>query len=114
MLLMLHHLSNRWVVLVVAELWRRPLRFNQLRRAVGGISQKMLSQTVRALERDGLVSRTVTPTVPITVEYAITPLGESFAETMDALRVWSAAHSNEVAAARAAFDERSEVVSPGR
>lgn len=86
MLLLLDRVANKWAVLVVAVLWKGPLRFNELKRAVGGISQKMLSQTVRGLERDGLISRAVTPTVPVTVEYAITPVGETLARTMDALQ----------------------------
>lgn len=93
-------------MLVMGALNVGPLRFNALGRAVGGISQKMLSQTVRALERDGLVARTVSPTVPVTVEYAVTPLGKTLAETVEALRIWSADHIDEVMAARAVFDAR--------
>jgi DNA-binding HxlR family transcriptional regulator len=104
MLLLLDRIANKWAVLVVAALWKQPLRFNELKRAVGGV--KMLSQTVRSLERDGLISRTVTPTVPVTVEYAITPLGKTLARTMDALRIWSAEHIAGVVAARGAFDAR--------
>jgi len=63
MLLVLDRVANKWAVLVVATLWKRPMRFNELRRTVGGVSQKMLAQTVRGLERDGLISRTATPTV---------------------------------------------------
>jgi DNA-binding HxlR family transcriptional regulator len=106
MLLVLDRIANKWAVLVVAALWKSPLRFNELRRVVGGVSQKMLSQTVRGLERDGLISRKVTPTVPVTVEYSITALGKTLAITMDALRVWSADHLAEVVEARAAFDAR--------
>jgi DNA-binding HxlR family transcriptional regulator len=108
MLILLDGLANKWAVLVVATLWKGPLRFNELRRTVGGVSQKMLSKTVRGLERDGLISRTVTPTVPVTVEYAITPLGETLARTMDALRICSADHIAEVVGARSAFDARAD------
>ncbi|MDR3513742.1 MAG: helix-turn-helix domain-containing protein [Caulobacteraceae bacterium] len=104
MLLVLDRIANKWAVLVMAAVWKQPLRFNELRRTVGGVSQKMLSQTVKALERDGLISRKVTPTVPVSVEYSITDLGRTLAMTMDALRVWSANHIAEVLAARAAFD----------
>jgi DNA-binding HxlR family transcriptional regulator len=107
-LLVLDRLANKWAVLVMAALWRTPLRFNELKRTVGGVSQKMLSQTLRGLERDGLISRTATPTVPVTVEYAITPLGETLARTMDALRIWSADHIAEVVGARTAFDARAK------
>jgi len=108
MLLLLDRVANKWPVLVVAALWKKPLRFNELKRTIGGVSQKMLSQTVRGLERDGLISRTVTPTVPVTVEYAITPLGETLARTMDALRIWSADHIGEVVTAREVFDARAQ------
>ncbi len=111
MLLILDRIANTWAVLVVAALWKQPLRFNELRRTVGGVSQKMLSQTVKGLERDGLISRKVTPTVPITVEYSITELGRTLAIAMDALRVWSADHIAEVVAARADFDARSSDLS---
>lgn len=104
MLLVLERIANKWAVLVVATLWKQPLRFNELRRTIGGVSQKVLSQTLKGLERDGLISRKVTPTVPITVEYSITKLGETLAATVDPLRLWSADHIDEVFAARAAFD----------
>ncbi|MCA8897227.1 MAG: helix-turn-helix domain-containing protein [Hyphomonas sp.] len=106
MILLLDRVANKWAVLIVAALWKRPLRFNALRRTVGGISQKMLSQTLKGLERDGLVSRTVTPSTPVTVEYAITELGKTLAIVMDELRVWSADHIDDVIAAREAYDKR--------
>jgi DNA-binding HxlR family transcriptional regulator len=108
MLILLEGVANKWAVLVVATLWKGPLRFNALKRTIGGVSQKMLSKTVRGLERDGLISRTAIATVPVTVEYAITPLSETLARTMDALRIWSADHIAEVVGARAAFDARAE------
>lgn len=108
MLLLLDRVANKWAVLVMATLWKGPLRFNGLKRTVGGISQKMLTQTLRALERDGLISRTASPTVPVTVEYAITPLGETLARTMDAVRIWSADHITEVMDARSAFDAQAD------
>ncbi|MBL8554397.1 MAG: helix-turn-helix transcriptional regulator [Phenylobacterium sp.] len=108
MLLLLDRVANKWAVLVMATLWKGPLRFNELKRTVGGISQKMLSQTLRGLERDGLISRTASPTVPVTVEYAITPLGETLARTMDAVRIWSADHIDEVLRTRAAFDAQAD------
>ncbi len=77
-----------------------------LKRTVGGVSQRMLSKTVRSLERDGLISRTAFPTVPVTVEHAITPMGETLAKTLDALRIWSADSIHEVVGARAVFDAR--------
>ena len=104
MLLLLDRLADKWTVRVMSTLCEQPMRFNALRRSVGGISQKMLSQTLRGLVRDGLVRREVTPTVPITVEYFVTPLGETLAETVHALRIWSEEHLDDVSAARAAYD----------
>lgn len=106
MLHVLQHVANPWAVLAIAALWKQSLRFNELKRTVGGISQKTLSQTLKVLERDGLISREVTPTVPITVEYSITELGRTLAMTMDHLRVWAADHSDDIVQARAAFDLR--------
>jgi len=106
MMMLLDRIADKWAVLVMAMLRRQPLRFNQLRREVGGISQKMLTQTLRGLERDGLVTRTVFPTSPVSVEYAITPLGETLADTMDALRIWSAENIDAVTDARRRFDAR--------
>jgi DNA-binding HxlR family transcriptional regulator len=81
-----------------------PVRFNRLRRTVEGISQKMLSQTLKTLERDGLVSRKAIATVPVTVEYAATPLGRSLAAPMDALRIWAETHMDEVLASQQRYD----------
>jgi len=114
MLLVLDRIANKWAVLIMAALWKRSLRFNELKRAVGGVSQKVLSQTLKTLERDGLISRKVTPTVPVTVEYSITPLGKTLAITMDALRVWSAKHINQVIKARAQYDAKFEGRGPNQ
>jgi DNA-binding HxlR family transcriptional regulator len=81
-----------------------PTRFNALRRQIGGVSQKMLSQTLKALERDGLVRRQVFPTVPVTVEYSVTPLGQTLAATLDSIRVWAEAHIAEVQKAQRRYD----------
>jgi DNA-binding HxlR family transcriptional regulator len=102
LLTVLDAMGGKWPVMVMATLWEGPHRFNALRRQVGA-SQKMLAQTLRQLERDGLVSRTVTPTVPITVEYAMTPLGETLARTIDSLRRWSDKNIGQVLAARQAW-----------
>jgi DNA-binding HxlR family transcriptional regulator len=100
-------IADRWTTLVIDLLGQGPRRFGALRRTIGGISQKMLTQTLRTLERVGLVSRRVYPTTPPSVEYALTPLGETLAEPLGALRAWSVAHIEQVLAARAAFDARS-------
>lgn len=102
--LVLDRVADKWAVLLLGLLARGPRRFNQLRREVEGLSQKMASQTLKSLERDGLVTRRAFPTVPVTVEYAITPLGETLAETVDALRLWGETHIQEVLAAQRRYD----------
>ncbi|GAA2119070.1 helix-turn-helix domain-containing protein [Kitasatospora saccharophila] len=101
-------LANKWVLYALAALRRseRPLRFNELRRLLDGITQKMLSQTLRALERDGLVHRTVYPTVPPSVEYSLTELGLEAGQLTAAIGNWSVRHARSVQAARTAYDER--------
>ena len=88
----LDRIADKWAVLVLGLLRDGPVRFNRLRRDIEGISQKMLSQTLKNLERDGLVQRTAFPTVPVTVEYALTPLGRTLTDTFDALRLWAERH----------------------
>jgi DNA-binding HxlR family transcriptional regulator len=100
----LDRVADKWTVLVLGLLIEGPIRFNRLRRAVEGISQKMLSQTLKSLERDGLVIRKAFATVPVTVEYAITPLGRTLATTLDALRVWAETHMEEVTANQQRYD----------
>jgi DNA-binding HxlR family transcriptional regulator len=102
--IVLDRIADKWTVLVLGLLSENPLRFNQLRRAIDGLTQKMLSQTLKALERDGLVSRKVTPSVPIAVEYSITPLGRTLAATIDGLRIWAQTHIRDVVAAQTRYD----------
>jgi DNA-binding HxlR family transcriptional regulator len=102
--IVLDRIADKWTVLVLGLLSANPLRFNQLRRAIDGLTQKMLSQTLKALERDGLVARKVTPTVPISVEYSITPLGRTLAATVDGLRIWAQTHIGEVVEAQTHYD----------
>jgi len=99
-------LGNKWTMLVMGALSDGPQRFGQLRRRLGGITQKMLTQTLRGLERDGLVSRTVYPTIPPRVDYAVTDLGRDVAGLLTAVRLWSEQHINDVLAAREDYDER--------
>jgi DNA-binding HxlR family transcriptional regulator len=101
-------LSSKWTLLVTGALRGGPRRFGELRRRLDGITQKMLSQTLRALERDGLVSRKVYPTVPPQVEYMLTPLGQSVVALLDPIRVWAEDHLQDIVAARAAFDARAD------
>jgi DNA-binding HxlR family transcriptional regulator len=99
-------IADRWTTLIIDLLAAGPRRFGELRRAIGGISQKMLTQTLRTLERDGLVRRTVYATTPPSVEYALTPLGRTLTEPLGALAAWSVAHIADVLAARDAADAR--------
>jgi len=92
--------------MVIALLDKRRLRFTELRREIDGVSQRMLTVTLRQLERDGLVRRTVHPVVPPRVEYELTPLGASLHETVQALVTWTDAHQREIAEARNAYDAR--------
>ena len=96
--------GDKWSMQVVMNLADGPMRFNALLRAVAGISQRMLTRTLRNLERDGLVSRTVTPSVPPRVDYALTPLGVSLREPVDALGAWAVANRESIATARERFD----------
>ena len=98
--------ADRWTTLIIDLLAAGPQRFGALRRRIGGISQKMLTQTLRTLERDGLVRRTVYATTPPSVEYALTPLGQTLTEPLGALTAWSAQHIADVLSARDAFDAR--------
>ncbi len=102
----LDRLGDAWSVLVVLRLGDGPTRFNALRRRVGAISQRMLTVTLRSLERDGLVSRRVIPTTPPQVEYALTPLGQSLSGPIESLTRWAAEHQQAVRRARAGYDAR--------
>ena len=100
----LSRVGDKWTVFVVGLLSKGPVRFNELRRTIGGISQRMLTLTLRGLERDGLVTRTVYPTIPPRVEYALTPLGCTLIEPLVALADWGAKNQAAVEKARAKFD----------
>ena len=101
----LSRIADKWTMLVVLALDDGTLRFSQLRSRVRGVTQKMLTQTLRGLERDGLVSRRVHPTVPVTVEYTLTPLGHSLGEAVAVIRGWTYSHMNEIEVARHQFDK---------
>lgn len=105
----LQRVGDKWTVLVVGKLGQGPMRFNELRHAVGGISQKMLTTTLRGLERDGFVTRTIFPTIPPRVDYALTDLGGSLLEPVGALGAWARANTGKVNAARAEFDARNAI-----
>ncbi|BBH70219.1 transcriptional regulator [Actinoplanes sp. OR16] len=103
----LDQIGSKWAVLVMGELGRHGARrFAQLRQQLEGISEKMLTQTLRTLERDGLILRTVYPEAPIRVEYELTPLGQTLRGPLKALTEWSTQHIEEVVDARKKYDER--------
>jgi DNA-binding HxlR family transcriptional regulator len=114
---LLDRISDKWVTLVLAALGEggphpreeravepRPMRYSELSRRLAGVSQKMLTQTLRSLERDGLLTRTVTPTVPVTVTYELTDLGASLHDVMRGIKGWAEAHMDEVLTNRETYD----------
>jgi len=102
----LDRIADKWSLLAIALLDRRILRFTELRRAIDGISQRMLTVTLRQLERDGLVRRTVHPVVPPRVDYELTPMGMTLHDTIQALVTWTEDNQEAIADARAEYDER--------
>src|SRR5262249_20150524 len=100
--------GDKWTVLVVSALGDGPKRFNELRRALGSISQRMLTLTLRALERDGLVTRTVFPTIPPRVDYELTKLGRSLLEPVSSLGLWARQNRSAIHDARRRFDAAQE------
>ncbi|KLL11424.1 MULTISPECIES: helix-turn-helix domain-containing protein [Protofrankia] len=104
----LDHVTSRWGVLVLTGLAAGPLRFHELRTKIEGISEKMLSQTLRTLVRDGLVERTVEPSSPPRVSYSLTPLGEGLTRPLQQLFVWIRDHAQLVSAAQDRHDTRSD------
>ena len=117
---LLDRISDKWVTLILSALGSdsshqlgsgcagepRPMRYSELLRLLAGVSQKMLTQTLRSLERDGLITRTVTPTVPVRVDYELTDLGRSLGEPIAALERWAVDHMGEVLDARDRYDAR--------
>ncbi len=108
----LDRLADKWALLILDRLQREPVRFNQLRRDIQGVSQKVLSQTLKRLERDGLLSRTAFATVPVTVEYALTDLGQSLVQTVSALAHWAEQHMDAVLLAQAKYDNDAAALPP--
>ena len=104
----LARVGDKWSVFVIMLLGNGPRRFNEIKRMVGGISQRMLTLTLRGLERDGLVTRTVFPTIPPRVDYELTDLGRGLCKPVVELGKWAYGHLTEIEAARAKFDGRNE------
>lgn len=116
----LSRIGNKWSVLIIMRLGEGPRRFNEIKRMIGGISQRMLTLTLRGLERDGMVRRTVTPSVPPRVDYALTELGRDLLTPLAALGEWAITHTACIEASRRHFDDangaqtpQDERVSPG-
>lgn len=107
----LQRIGDKWTPLVMQVLKTGPGRFSAIRSAVGGVTPKVLTQTLRTLERDGLVARTVHAQVPPRVDYALTDLGATLLEPLDAVRGWAEDHAGAILAARAAYDDRQEAAS---
>ena len=103
---LLDRIADKWVTLVLSALVDGPLRYSELAHRIAGVSQKMLTQTLRALERDGLITREVTPSVPVRVDYELTPLGESLRQRMALLKEWAEEHMPEIDEARERSDAR--------
>jgi DNA-binding HxlR family transcriptional regulator len=104
----LSRVGDKWSVMIVMLLGPGPRRFSEIRRAINGISQRMLTLTLRGLERDGLVTRTVTPTIPPRVDYELTRLGQSLRGPIDALGEWAFGNRDEIISARARFDQQAD------
>ena len=102
----LHRISDKWVTLILTALASGPLRYSELSRIIAGASPKMLTQTLRTLDRDGLVAREATLAVPVRVEYALTPLASSLMPTGNALKAWAEHHIHEIEEAQTAYDRQ--------
>lgn len=105
-------LATKWVALVMSRLMDGPCRFAELQRAIPSISPKVLTQVLRTMERDGLVTRTVTAQVPVRVDYELSPLGEDLAPLLRAIKSWSESRIGDIQEARAAYDSRSGTPEP--
>ena len=103
---MIGRIGDKWTVLVIILLRERGHRFNELKRGIGGISQRMLTLTLRNMERDGLVTRTLTPSIPPRVDYELTDIGRSLAEPVTILGDWAFRHLERINAARMLYDAR--------
>ncbi len=106
--LVLNRIADKWTVLIVGSLAQETKRFGELRREIAGISQKMLTQTLRGMERDGLVNRKIYPTIPPKVEYSLTKSGRSLIEVLEKIRVWSENNIETILTAQQKYDSMSE------
>ncbi|WP_426078807.1 winged helix-turn-helix transcriptional regulator [Janthinobacterium sp. PSPC3-1] len=104
--LLLDQITDKWSVLILTALCKQPLRFNEIKRCLDGITQKALTQSLRRLERSGILARRVIPSSQVAVEYSITPLGRTLEGPFTALFLWTINHAGDVLQAQAAFDQR--------
>lgn len=104
--LLLDQIADKWSILILATLCAKPLRFNEIRRCISGVTQKSLAQALRRLERNGILTRRVIPSSQVAVEYSVTPLGRTLEEPFKVLFDWTARHSDDVFQARSAYDAR--------
>jgi len=109
----LDRIASKWTMLVVLALSEQPRHYAELQRRVQGVTKKMLTQTLRALERDGLVERRVHRTVPVQTEYELSPLGRSLADAVSTIRTWAYDNMEDVAGARRRFDDRASITARG-
>lgn len=107
----LDRIADRWTALVILALSEKTMRYGQLQRRIDGVSQKMLTQTVRSLERDGMLVRKIHAVIPPMVEYSLTPLGRSLIKPLDAIKDWAESHLPELLAARKKSGSRTEAAS---
>lgn len=103
----LEHITNKWSILILTVLCTKPSRFNEIRRRLDGITHKALADALKRLERNGLVHREVLPTMPVGVEYRITPLGESLRQPFEALYHWALEYGPQLTAAQDEYDQKS-------
>jgi DNA-binding HxlR family transcriptional regulator len=108
--MVLGRLADKWTVLVVGQLARGTRRFGELRREIAGISPKVLTQTLRALQRDGILTRRIYASVPPRVEYTLTPLGRTLIDLVEAIRAWAETHIEAVLEAQQSFDQQTQEV----
>jgi DNA-binding HxlR family transcriptional regulator len=101
----LNRIGDKWTVLIVGTLSHGPLRYSQIAERIDGVSQKMLTQTLRSMERDGMVKRTIYPQIPPRVEYELTPMGDTLREPLKVLEDWATGNMSAILVARSAYDD---------
>ncbi len=103
--MVLDRIADKWTILIIGQLHKKTFRFNELRRVIPGITQKMLTQTLKGLEKDGLVDRKIYPTVPLKVEYSLTPLGSSLTRILNNVATWAETHIEQIMKAQKCYEK---------